>query len=81
MHIPMIWRSKFADLVNNKKNPQSLENNGCRLKCLDKSMLWGQKNNETIKTFQKLQNHALRKITFKKCHDHMSAVHTKNAKY
>ena len=28
------------------------------------TQLWDQKNNETTTTFQKLQNHALRKITF-----------------
>ena len=32
------------------------------------TQLWGQKNHESITTFQKLQNRALRKITFKKCH-------------
>ena len=37
--------------------------------------LWGQKNNETIKTFQKLQNRALRKIIFKKRHDRISCVY------
>ena len=39
------------------------------------TQLWGQKNNETITTFQKLQNRALRKITFKKCHDRISCVY------
>ena len=38
------------------------------------TQLWGQKNNETITTFQKLQNRALRKITFKKRRDHISCV-------
>ena len=38
MHFPVIWRSKFTDLANSKKT-QSLEKNGCRQKCLDKS-LW-----------------------------------------
>ena len=38
------------------------------------TQLWGQKNNETT-TFQKLQNHPLRKITFKKRHDHISCVY------
>ena len=33
------------------------------------------KNNKTITTFQKLQNRALRKITFKKCHDRISCVY------
>ena len=37
--------------------------------------LWGQKNNKTITTFQKLQNHALRKITFKMCHGGISCVY------
>ena len=37
------------------------------------TQLWGQKNNET--TFQKLQNHALRKITFKMCHGGISCVY------
>ena len=37
--------------------------------------LWGQKNNETITTFQKLQNRALRKIAFKKRHDRISCVY------
>ena len=39
------------------------------------TQLWGQKNNETITTFQKLQNCALRKITFKKRHDRISCVY------
>ena len=39
------------------------------------TQLWGQKNNETITTFQKFQNHALRKITFKKHHNRISCVH------
>ena len=42
--------------------------------------LWGQKSNETITTFQELQNRAL-KITFKKHHDHISSVYTKNPKH
>ena len=33
------------------------------------------KNNETTTTFQKLQNCALRKITFKKRHDRISCVY------
>ena len=33
------------------------------------------KNNETITTFQKLQNRVLRKITFKKRHDRISCVY------
>ena len=45
------------------------------------TQLWGQKNNETIATFQELQHHALRKITFKKRHDRIRSVYTKNAKY
>ena len=39
------------------------------------TQLWGQKNHETITTCQKLQNHALRKITFKKCHSCVSCVY------
>ena len=39
------------------------------------TQLWGQKNNETIATFQKLQNRALGKITFKKRHNHISCVY------
>ena len=39
------------------------------------TQLWGQKNNETITTFQKLQNCALRKINFKKRHDRISCVY------
>ena len=39
------------------------------------TQLWGQKNNETITTFQKLQNRALMKITFKKRHDRISCVY------
>ena len=39
------------------------------------TQLWGQKSNETITTFQKLQNHVLRKITFKKYHDSISCVY------
>ena len=35
MRIPMIWKSKFTDLV---KKTQSLRENGCRKKCLDKSL-------------------------------------------
>ena len=37
MHFLVIWRSKFADLANSKKT-QSLGKNGCRKKCLDKSL-------------------------------------------
>ena len=37
--------------------------------------LWGQKNNETTTTFQKLQNRDLRKITFKKRHNRISCVY------
>ena len=33
------------------------------------TQLWGQKNNETLTTFQKLQHHGLRKITFKRRYD------------
>ena len=39
------------------------------------TQLWDQKNNETITKFQKLQNRALRKITFKKRHDCISCVY------
>ena len=39
MHFPVIWRSKFTDLANRKKTTQSLGKNGCRQKCLDKSLL------------------------------------------
>ena len=39
------------------------------------TQLWGQKKNKTTTTFQKFQNHALRKITFKKCHDCISCVY------
>ena len=40
------------------------------------TQLWGQKNNETITTFQKLQNCALRKITLnKKRHDRINCVY------
>ena len=35
----------------------------------------GPKSNETIATFQKLQNCALRKITFQKCHNHISCLY------
>ena len=38
MHFPAIWRSKFTDLANSKKT-QSFGKNGCRQKCLDKSLL------------------------------------------
>ena len=39
MHSPTIWRSKFTDLVNSKKKTtQFLGKNGCRQKCLDKSL-------------------------------------------
>ena len=38
------------------------------------TQLWGQKNNETITAFQKLQNGVLKKITLKKCHDCISCV-------
>ena len=38
------------------------------------TQLWGQKNKEITK-FQKLQNCALRKITFKKCHNCISCVY------
>ena len=37
MHFPRIWRSKFTDVANSKKT-QSLGKNGCRQKCLDKSL-------------------------------------------
>ena len=36
--------------------------------------LWGQKNNETITTFQKLQNRALMKVTFRNRHDPISCL-------
>ena len=36
---------------------------------------YGAKNNETITTFQKLQNCALRKITFKKCHNRINRLY------
>ena len=39
------------------------------------TQLWGQKNNEIITTFRKLQNRALRKITFKERHDPISCVY------
>ena len=39
------------------------------------TQLWGQKSNETRTTFQKLQNRALRKITFKKCPDRINCVY------
>ena len=39
------------------------------------TQLWGQKNKETITTFQKLQNRAFRKITFQKCNDSISCVY------
>ena len=39
------------------------------------TQLWGQNNNETITTFQKLQNRVLRKKTFKKRHDRISCVY------
>ena len=45
------------------------------------TQLWGQKSNETIATFQELQHRALRKINFKKRHDRISSMYTKNAKY
>ena len=38
MHMPMIWRSKFTDLVNIKNKTQSLGKDSCRQKCLDKSL-------------------------------------------
>ena len=38
MHFPAIWRSKFTDLANSKKT-QSLGENGCGQKCLDKSLI------------------------------------------
>ena len=37
MYFPVILMSKFNDLVNSKKT-QSLWKNGCRQKCLDKSL-------------------------------------------
>ena len=37
MHFQAIWRSKFTDLANSGKT-QSLGKNGCRQKCLDKSL-------------------------------------------
>ena len=39
MHIPVIRRSKFTDLVNSKKT-QSLGKNTCRQKCLDKTLIY-----------------------------------------
>ena len=42
------------------------------------TQLWDQKNNKTITTFQKLQNRALRKITFKKRHNRISCVYKKS---
>ena len=38
MYSPMIWRSKFTDLVNREKT-QSLGKSGCRQKCLEKSLV------------------------------------------
>ena len=39
MHFPRIWRSKFADLANKTvKKTKSSGKNGCRQKCLDKSL-------------------------------------------
>ena len=38
------------------------------------TQLWGQKNNETKATFQKLQNCVLRKITFKALHEPINDV-------
>ena len=38
MYFRTIWRPKFTDFVNSEKN-QSLGKNGCRQKCLDKSLL------------------------------------------
>ena len=38
IHISMIWRFKFTDLVNSKKT-ESLWKNDCRQKYLDKSLL------------------------------------------
>ena len=38
IHFPTISRSKFTDLVNSKKT-QSLGKNGCRQKCLDKTLV------------------------------------------
>ena len=37
MHFPTIWRSKFTDVANSKKT-QFLGKNGCRQKCLNKSL-------------------------------------------
>ena len=37
MHFTAIWKSKFTDLANSKKT-QSLGKNGCRQKCLNKSL-------------------------------------------
>ena len=49
MHFPAIWRSKFTDLANSKKT-QSLGKNGCRQKCLDKSLILNKKNTFSILT-------------------------------
>ena len=37
MYFTMIWRSKFTDLISSEKT-ESLGKNGCRQKCLDKSL-------------------------------------------
>ena len=39
------------------------------------TQLWGQKNNDTITTFQKIQNCTLSKITFKNHHNCISCVY------
>ena len=40
MHFPAIWRHKFTDLANSKKNSILEKKAGCRQKCLDKSLWW-----------------------------------------
>ena len=38
IHFPAFWRYKFTDFKNSKKKLNLWEKNGCRQKCLDKSL-------------------------------------------
>ena len=66
IYFPMIWRSKLTHLANNKKN-SIFGKNGCRQKCLDKSLpsqIWGQSKTKLFQEIEKLQDKAIQIIRF-----------------
>ena len=67
MYFPMIWRSKFTDLAKSKKKLNLWKKNGCRQKCLDKSLacqIWGQSKTKLFQETEKLQDKAICIISF-----------------